>query len=63
VACIQNRTLFESRSGRYSPDYDQDVDPALFNDSGGQPVTCLVNVLYPWTTWAAVNAALVEGRN
>jgi hypothetical protein len=36
------------------PDYDQDVDPALFADSGGYPVTCLVNVLYPWTTMAAV---------
>ena len=39
------------------PDYDQDVDPALFNDSGGYPVTCVVNVLYPWTTWPAVDAA------
>jgi hypothetical protein len=45
------------------PDYDQDVDPALFLDSGGYPVTCLVNVLYPWTTWDAVNAALAAGRN
>ena len=45
------------------PDYDQDVDPALFTDSGGYPVTCLVNVLYPWTTWDAVNAALAAGRN
>ena len=31
--------------------------------SPSHPVTCLVNVLSPWTTWAAVNAALAEGRN
>jgi hypothetical protein len=40
-----------------------DLAPALFTDSNGHPVTCLVNVLYPWTTWAAVDAALAEGRN
>jgi len=45
------------------PDYDQDVDPALFTDSNGHPVTCVVNVLYPWTTWDAVTAALAGGRN
>jgi hypothetical protein len=39
------------------------TDPALFTDSNGYPLIWVVNVLYPWTTWDAMNAALAEGRN
>ena len=44
-------------------DEDNGSDPQLFLDSNGYPVSCMVNVLYPWTTWDAVNAALAAGRN